>query len=435
MAVRIHRVEKRSWAEKLGIQPGETLLTINGQEITDVLDYRFYEANASLLLEIQDAFGRARKLRVKKREYDQLGLEFKTYLMDQQHRCKNKCIFCFIDQMPPGLRDTLYFKDDDSRLSFLFGNYITLTNLTEHEISRIIKMHISPVNVSVHTTNPELRVKMMGNRFAGNALAILKRFADNGIKLNCQLVLCPGLNDGAELKRTLMDLEELFPALSSIAAVPVGVTKFREGLYPLQTYKKENAAAVLKILESFGDHCKQKHGERLAFASDEFYLLAEEDLPEAAYYEEFPQLENGVGMLTLLREEFFDALKDTEPKEYTDTRRVCIATGKAAYPLIRLLADAASLRFPALHIEVREIENHFFGETITVSGLIVGQDLIEQLEGGDWDTVLISKNMLRREGDLFLDDVSLKEAIQTLKVPICPVENDGYALLSAMLGE
>ena len=407
MSVKICGVVKNSHADKSGIKSGETLESINGNEIIDVLDYGFYQANSHVTLVISDKNGEKRELSIKKREYDEIGLEFETYLMDKQRSCKNKCIFCFIDQLPKGLRKSLYFKDDDSRLSFLFGNYITLTNLTEHEIDRICKMHISPINVSVHTTNPELRVKMMGNRFAGRALEILQRLAKANISLNCQIVSCPFINDGDELVRTLNDLEKLMPSVESVAVVPVGLTRYREGLYPLTEYTRETALETLKIINKFGDRCEEKYGRRIAYASDEFYLKAGLPLPDVEFYGDFDQLENGVGMMTLLKSEFEDELEYTE-KDLEKPRKTTIATGKAAENFMRMLAEKAQQRFNNLDVCVIGINNDFFGGGVNVAGLITGGDLIAQLKDKDLgDELLIPSVMLRREGDIFLDDVSI----------------------------
>lgn len=433
MSVFITGVKKASSAARHGILPGETLISLNGHEIVDVLDYRFYEINASLSILLQNAQGISRQVTIIKREYDEIGLEFESYLMDKQHSCRNKCIFCFIDQMPKGLRDTLYFKDDDSRLSFLFGNYITLTNLSEHEISRIIEMHISPINVSVHTTNPELRVKMMNNRFAGNALGTLRRLAEAGIKINCQLVLCPGINDGDELKRTLFDLEQLYPAVECIALVPVGLTKYRTGLYPLTLYNKETASNVIDIAEDFGKHCLAKYNSRLAYPADEFYLKSEREIPPPYFYGDFEQLENGVGLISLLREEFSDALQYTEynGKE----RHITIATGTAAADFISGLLNATVNKYSGLSGEVVAIKNKFFGETINVSGLVTGGDLMDQLKDRHLgDELLIPSSMLRREGDMFLDDVTVNDVQNKLHIPVHCVGNEGQLLLNAMLG-
>lgn len=433
MSVLIKSVYPRSFAERAGIEAGDTLLSINKNEIVDVLDYRFYQLNSELELKIRDAQGTVHSVRIRKPEYEELGLEFDTYLMDREKSCRNKCVFCFIDQLPKGMRDTLYFKDDDSRLSFLFGNYVTLTNLTEHEISRIIKMHISPINVSVHTTNPALRCKMMNNRFAGESLSILKRFSDNGIVLNTQIVCCPGLNDGDELRRSLNDLKELNANL--IAVVPVGITKYREGLYPLIPFTKEKAEETIEIIESFGDQCLLQCGKRIAYAADELYLLAKRPIPEASFYGDFEAIENGVGMIAMLKEDMEYALSERERDESV-FRTVSVACGVAVAPYLQMIFDSIKEKFPNITIHLYPIRNDFFGEYITVSGLIVGNDLIAQLKGKPLgEELLISSNMLRFENDLFLDDVHIDDAKKALSVKITPVNTDGEMLLNAVLGE
>ncbi len=432
MAVIIHKVVKGSPAFKAGFKAGDTLLRLNGHDIMDVLDYRFYQDETRLTAEVLDQAGERRCLRVTKGEYEDLGLDFATYLMDEQKSCKNKCIFCFIDQLPAGLRESLYFKDDDSRLSFLFGNYITLTNITEHEVERIIHMHISPINISVHTTNPDLRSKMMHNRFAGERLEVLYRLAAAGIRINCQLVLCPGWNDGAELERTLRDLTAL-ESVGCIAGVPVGLTKYRQGLTDLRLFDKQGAAAVIDCMDRFGEASLAKNGSRRVYAADEFYLIAGRNIPDAAFYEDFTQLENGVGLWALLRSEALDAVTD-EPAPDAP-RRISVATGVSAFPLLRELVDIAAAKWHNLEGKVYPIVNDFFGHTINVSGLVTGGDLIRQLRGKDLgDELLIPSVMLRHEGDLFLDDVSLADVEQELKVPVRPVPNDGYALMAAFAG-
>ncbi len=399
MSVLITDVSKGSRADKAGILSGEKLLEINGNEIVDVLDYRFYQTSHEVELLIEDMSGNQRKISVRKGEYEEIGLEFETYLMDKQHSCRNKCIFCFIDQLPKGMRESLYFKDDDSRLSFLFGNYITLTNLTQHEISRIIKMHISPINISVHTTNPELRCKMMNNRFAGKALEVLPEFAKAGIKINCQIVSCPGINDGKELERTLNDLGKLYPSAECIAVVPVGLTRYREGLFPLVEYNKETATQTLELIEKYGDSFKQKYGSRIVFASDEFFLKAERDIPEADYYEDFDQLDNGVGLMSLLRDELMYALEEAENLSKEISLTLACGTGVAGF--MQELMDKITERFENIKINVIGIKNDFFGGGINVSGLVTGRDLINQLKGCDLgEKLLIPSVMLRREGDL-----------------------------------
>lgn len=435
MAVKITGIEPGSPAKRTRIKPGDTLISINGNAITDVLDYRFYMTDERLELLLCDQDKKVYRAKVKKEEYDDLGLEFETYLMDRQMGCKNKCAFCFVDQMPPGMRKSLYFKDDDTRMSFLFGNYTTLTNLKESDIRRVIKMHISPINVSVHTTNPELRVKMMGNPFAGEALKFIKLMTDHGIRVNSQIVLCPGLNDGPELERSLSDLGKLLPNLQSIAVVPVGLTKYRENLPALRGCTKEEAGQVIDILERWGDRFLKEFGARTAYASDEFYLTAGRPFPESSFYEDFAQLENGVGMIPLLRQEFEDALDDPDlPESSQVTGKITMATGVLAYPTLAEFAQRVMERYPNREIQVKRIVNDFFGESITVAGLVTGQDLIRQLEGSALgSSLLIPANMLRHEQDRFLDDVTLEEVRQRLDVSICPVENDGYALLERML--
>ena len=433
MSVLIKSVLRHSYADRAGIKDGETLIAINGNDIVDVLDYRFYQLNSSLELKLRDQKGVVRTVHLRKPEYEELGLDFDTYLMDKEKSCRNKCVFCFIDQLPKGLRETLYFKDDDSRLSFLFGNYVTLTNLSEHEISRIIKMHISPINVSVHTTNPELRVKMMGNRFAGDSLKILKRFADSSIVINTQIVCCPGLNDGEELKRTLRDLYDY--NVNLIAVVPVGLTKYREGLYPLKPFTKEKAAETVDILEKFGEMCLKTRGKRIAYAADELYIKADREIPDASFYGDFEALENGIGLISMLKEDVLAELdfRDADPSIH---RTVSIACGTSAAPYLRELMDRVEEKFTGVRIHVYPIVNDFFGEMINVSGLIVGSDLIRQLKNRPLgDELLISSAMLRFENDLFLDDISIDDAERELHIKVTPINNDGTMLVNAILGE
>lgn len=429
MSVVISGVEKGSFAHKARIKSGDVLLSINGEIITDVLDYRFYQNGERLTLEISGSNGKVRKVKIKKREDDEIGLLFDTYLMDKKRSCKNKCVFCFIDQLPKGLRETLYFKDDDSRLSFLFGNYITLTNITEHEVERIIKMHISPVNISVHTTNPELRVKMMTNKNAGNVLSLIDRFDKAGISMNCQLVLCPEYNDGAELERSLADLTS-HENIKCIAAVPVGLTDHREGLTPLKPFDKDTATGVIDIIDRFGDICIQKYGERRVYAADEFYLLSGRKVPNAEYYGEFLQLENGVGLWALLKSEVESAVRGI-PENAENDRHISIATGIAAYPLICDIAKMCLDRVKGLKVDVYAIKNDFFGSKITVAGLVTATDIIKQLKGKNFgQSLLIPKTMLRSEGDMFLDSITVEELSKELGIEIIPVDNDGYELVS-----
>lgn len=433
MPVKIALVGKDSPAQHAGIREGDTLVSMNSNEICDILDYRFYETNKQLSILLQNEQGEFRTVEIRKGEYESIGLEFETYLMDHQHSCRNRCVFCFIDQLPKGMRSSLYFKDDDERLSFLFGNYITLTNMSEHDVNRIIQMHISPVNVSVHTTNPELRVEMMGNRFAGESLKILYRLAEAGIKLNCQLVLCKGLNDGKELERSLTDLGALSPSVQSVALVPLGMTKFREGLYPLEAFDEVTARGVIAVAEEYGARFLAKHGQRICYAADEFYLKAKLPIPPAEFYGDFDQLENGVGLLANFKQEFEDALQDFVPPK--KERRVTLAGGTAAHPFLNELLDELRIKCHNLTCSLVPIRNDFFGHTITVSGLVTGGDILKQLKGKDLGEELILPNtMLRREDDVFLDDVSLEDLRREFGIKVTAVPNDGYAFLQAIIG-
>ena len=433
MTVLIAAVTADSPAARAGIQAGDTLLTINKRDIEDVLDYRFFVPDTKLTLTVLRG-DRRRRVRIRKQAYDEIGLEFDTYLMDKQRSCRNKCIFCFIDQLPSGMRESLYFKDDDSRLSFLFGNYITLTNLTEHEVSRIIEMHISPINVSVHTTNPDLRCRMMNNRFAGDCLQILHRFVEAGLSVNCQLVLVPGYNDGEELQRSLEDLAAMAPSVQSVAAVPVGLTKYRQGLTPLRPFTKEEAQDVIARMTAMGDRMVAETGNRVFYPSDEWYIRADLPIPEGDFYGDYLQLENGVGMTALLRDQFREAMAETHGTP--DGGRLVLPSGVAAAPYVQRLVDEAKAKWPALDATVVAIRNDFFGEHITVSGLVTGRDLLAQLADVPMDRLILPANMLRQEGDMFLDDVTLTQVEETLGVPVTVItETDGYSLLSALLEE
>jgi len=432
LAVKIMQVAKHSPADKAGVKADEMLVKINGNPIEDILDYQFYATENKLQIELEKD-GLTRSVQVKKNQYDELGLEFETYLMDKQHHCKNKCIFCFVDQMPPNMRETLYFKDDDARLSFLFGNYITLTNMEQKDIDRIIKMHISPVNVSVHTMNPALRQKMMLNPKAASSLDYLRQLAEAGVKINTQLVLCPGINDGDELRYSLQELGKLYPSVESIAAVPVGLTKYRDGLYPLEPYTKEGAEEVIDIIHSFADDVEKEHGVRLAYPSDEFFLKAERKIPEDEYYGEYNQLENGVGLLALLRQELGYALEDWEDDGVS--RRISLATGEDAADFLRQQIARVKEQFPGLDCTVYPIHNDFFGPHITVAGLVTSRDLIAQLKDKDLgEELLIPGVMLRHEQDKFLDDGTIEDVEQALGVPVRTVDNDGSQFLMALLG-
>lgn len=434
--VTITDVLPNSRAQKAGILAGDVLISINKKEINDVLDYRFYLANKSITLLIMRD-GKHKKIKIKKQEYDDIGLDFETPLMDKKHSCENKCVFCFIDQLPRGMRKSLYFKDDDSRLSFLHGNYITLTNLHDKDIDRIIDMHISPVNISVHTTNPELRIKMMHNKRAGEVLAYLQRLADAGIALCCQIVLCKGLNDGAELDRTMCDLEKLAPAMQSTSVVPAGLTRFRDGLYQLTPFTPEECAAIIKQINEFGDMCKYKHGTRLFYPADELYIKAGLPLPDDIFYEDYAQIENGVGMITDMKTSVLAELDDAEkyaPYRAVE-RTVSLATGYAAEALMRELATTLEEYFDKLKIDVYAIKNNFFGEQITVAGLLTGKDITEQLTDKELgDALFIPSACLRSEGDVLLDDVSPADISERLGVPVIPLETDAERFIYGILG-
>ncbi len=433
--VKITSVLPHSRAERAGIRPGDTLLSVGGCEIRDVLDYRFYLADEHVTLSFERE-GRAFTVAIEKELYDDIGLEFETPLMDRKRSCRNKCIFCFIDQLPPGMRESLYFKDDDSRLSFLHGNYITLTNLTDADIDRIIKMRFSPINVSIHTTDPDLRVRMMKNKRAGECLAYLRRLADAGITLHGQIVLCRGINDGDALMRTMRDLSLLAPALDSVSVVPAGMTRYREGLHPLTPFSREESRGVIRMVERFAGAQKKKTGSRLFFAADEFYLSAGLPLPKEARYEGYPQIENGVGMLRSTEEEFRLALRAVPKRKGAPGRAVSVATGLAAAPLITRLARLAEHRFPHLAVRVYPIRNDFFGESITVAGLLTGRDIAAQLSGKELgEELLFSENALRAGEAVFLDDMTTDALSESLGVSVTPVASDGAALLSAMLGD
>lgn len=442
----IDRILTGSIAEELELRKGDILISINGKEVEDVFDYRYMINDEYLEVVIQKADGEEWELEIEKEYNEDLGIEFENGLMDDYKSCTNKCIFCFIDQMPPGMRETLYFKDDDSRLSFLQGNYITLTNMKDHDFERIIHYKLAPINISVHTTNPELRCMMLHNRFAGTALKKLDRLYEAGIQMNGQIVLCKGVNDGAELERTISDLFKYLPYMESVSVVPVGLSKYREGLYPLEPFTQEDALEVIKTIEKWQNICMEEHGMHFIHASDEWYLLAGLPLPEETRYDGYIQLENGVGMLRLLLNEFADALGEyvTERKEefterlekkFNGSYKITLATGRLAAPFLSTLAADFMREFPGYEVEVAPIRNDFFGERITVSGLITGQDLIAQLKDKELgDAVGIPCNMLRSGEQVFLDDVMVAEVEKTLQLPIVIVKSSGQDLLDAMLG-
>lgn len=431
MAMKIARVEPGSEAEVLGLGPGDELLSVDENELNDSLDYDFYTDSKSFHLKARVADG-IREWDVQRTERGPFGCDFQTYLGDQKHSCSNHCMFCFIDQLPPGMRESLYFKDDDERLSFLFGNYITMTNMQDHEIDRIIKMHISPINISVHTTNPQLRVRMLANKRGGEVLDYLPRLAAGGIELNCQLVLCRGVNDGDELRRTLTDLLALRPQVGSIAAVPAGVTDYRKGLYKLTPYDKETAAATLDILEEFAQKCRAEYGRSVIYPSDEWYLTAERPLPPAEFYDAFAQLEDGVGMWRLYHDTFLEELEN-----YTGLvlpHSMDVVTGTLAGPLIRECADALMQKYPQVKITVHEIKNEYFGGNVSVAGLVTGTDIIKQCSGRlHSDLLAVPEVMIRDEKGQFLDDITLEELGRALGCRAVSIPTDGGGCCKAML--
>lgn len=441
----IKEVKTGSIAEELEIEAGDVLLTINGEEIEDIFDYRFLIQDEYLEVLIRKQDGEEWELEIDKDEEEDLGLEFENALMSEYRSCCNKCIFCFIDQMPPGMRETLYFKDDDSRLSFLQGNYITLTNMKDKDIDRIIRMHLAPINISVQTTNPELRCKMLNNRFAGEKLKYLQRLYEGNIEMNGQIVCCKSVNDGKELRRSIEDLAKYLPFMRSVSVVPAGITKFRDGLYPLATFTKKEAEEIIDTIEAYQKQYYEEFGLHFIHASDEWYILAERPLPEEERYDGYIQLENGVGMLRLLMDEFEDALAALLNSEtYAElksalNRTIAIATGKLAYPTILGFAKRLEDAFPGVKIGVVPIRNEFFGETITVSGLITGQDLIKQLkerlDAGEelGDTLQLPSNLLRSGEQVFLDDVTVAQVEKALGMRVVTVEPGGRDFIEAVI--
>lgn len=473
-------VEPDSIAARLGIGPGDFLVSINGEEMEDIFDYHFLASDERLELTVRKSTGEEQTFIVEKEYSQDLGIGFENGLMDEYRSCRNKCIFCFIDQMPPDMRETLYFKDDDSRLSFLQGNYVTLTNMSDADISRIIRYHLAPINISVHTTNPQLRCRMLNNRFAGEALEKIRTLYNAGIEMNGQIVLCKGVNDGAELERSIRDLAEFLPCMESVSVVPVGLTRYRQKLYPLEPFTKEDAKEVLAVIHRWQDICFARCGTHFIHAGDEWYLLAEEEFPEEERYDGYIQLENGVGMMRLLKEEFSECLRLDEEAarrrsaglsgllhrrksgrspergrkgqraegaasfgiaaartggDLRKRHRLTIATGVLAAPLLGELTGAYMKLHPDREVIVSAIENRFFGERITVSGLITGQDLIGQLSGQELgECLLIPCNMLRSGESVFLDDVTLAEVSEALQVPVHVVKSDGKSLFEALEG-
>jgi len=442
----IREVLKGSIAEEAGIQPGDCILEINGERIKDIFDYRFLITDENVNMVIRKENGDIWDIDIEKDTYEDMGIEFEDPMIDSAKSCANKCIFCFIDQLPKGMRETLYFKDDDTRLSFLTGNYVTLTNISDKELDRIIKYHMSPINISVHSTNPSVRKLMLGNRFAGNILERIKKLVNAGITVNCQIVLCRGINDQEELDRTIKDLSDLYPGVGSISVVPVGITKYREGLYPLVPYDGEESKKVLEQVEGWQKKLLEEKGSRVVYAADEFYIMAEKELPGYEEYEGFPQLENGVGMVALFKEEFFEYLEDEEAglnekgvnadEKAVKDRIVSVATGISAYKIIKKLAEELENRYNNLKINVYPVENRFFGKYVTVAGLLTGQDIVYGLKDKELGQVLlIPKNMLKSDEDVFLDDYTVEKVGTLLNVKVKVLEVNGKAFVDGILGK
>ncbi len=428
----IKSVDPGSIGDELGLEPGDRLLTIDGHELEDIFDYEYYIGSQSIVALVEKQDGEQWELEIEN-QYEDLGLTFENGLMSQYRSCRNKCIFCFIDQMPKGMRDTLYFKDDDSRLSFLQGNYVTLTNMSDKDIDRIIRFKLSPINISVHTTNPALRCRMLNNRFAGEALKKIDRLYEAGTPMNGQIVMCRGINDGEELERTIRDLSGYLPYMESVSVVPVGLSKFRKGLYPLEPITREDAVRTIDTVEKWQRKLYRKYKTHFIHASDEFYILAGRSMPEADRYDGYIQLENGVGMIRLMTEEVHSALKDMEGDGRQD--ELSIATGLLAYDYLKKYVEEIRAKFPGITVHLYPVKNEFFGEQITVSGLITGQDLIRQLKGQDLGKRLLLPACMFRSGEeVFLDDVTREEVKNALQVPVDIVKSSGYDFVDAVLG-
>ena len=439
----VYKVQPGSIAEELEVTPGDALLSVNGHEIEDVFDYHYHTNEEYLTVAIRKENGEEWELEIEKEYEEDLGIEFENGLMDDYKSCQNKCIFCFIDQMPAGMRETLYFKDDDSRLSFLQGNYVTLTNLKEHDLERILEYKLGPINISVQTTNPQLRCRMLNNRFAGEALKKIDTLYEAGIPMNGQIVLCKGVNDGEELRRSIEDLMKYMPVMESVSVVPVGLSRYREGLYPLEPFTEEDAGDVLEVIHHYQKLCMEQFGLHFIHASDEWYLLAGQELPPEENYDGYLQLENGVGMLRLLKEEFGEALERAREQRGQDgfqeqekREKITIATGVLAAPVLRELVLQFQAVFPEKEIQVIPVQNHFFGERITVSGLLTGQDILEQLTGRKLgDRLLLPCNLLRSGEETFLDDITVSQVESALQVKTDIVKSSGQDLASCLMRE
>ena len=429
----VQSVDAGSIAEELEIEAGDLILSVDGKEIVDYLDYKFLTSNEEIVLTVLKPNGDVYEFEIVNECLEDLGINFENMLFDSPKSCRNQCIFCFIDQMPKGMRETLYFKDDDSRLSFLYGNYVTLTNMKEEDLMRLIAYRISPVNISVHTTNPELRVRMLKNKFADKLLSQMQLLFDHAIEMNLQIVLCKGINDGAELDRTISDLAAFLPVARSVSVVPVGLTRCREGLYPLSPFEAEDCRTVAAQIEGWQKKLLKQHGTRFVYASDEFYINAGLPIPQEEAYEDFPQIENGVGMLASMEAEFMREAEENELKSQNPAKTI-VATGEISYEFIKKLVNYAKMRYNIDNIEVVAVKNELFGGKVTVSGLLGASDLVRVLKGKTAERLLITKSMLKADEDIFLDDVSKEELEEMLSMQILPVQNHGGSFLKALLG-
>jgi len=432
---KVYKVLHGSIAEEAGIQKEDTIVSINGEKIVDIFDYRFLISDEHLLIEVQKRSNEIWEIEIDKAEYEDIGIEFESSLIDEAKRCSNNCIFCFIDQLPPRMRDTLYFKDDDTRLSFLTGNYVTLTNMNDEEIDRIVKYKMSPVNISVHTTNPKLRAFMLNNKSAGDILEKIKKISSSGITINCQIVLCKGINDRIELDKTIYDLTSLYPQVKSISIVPVGITKYREGLYNLEPFNRAYSKLVIAQVERWQKKLIWELGSNVVYLADEFYLLSDTTIPKYRRYGEFPQIENGVGLVAMLKHEFYKHFKDLKENSCTEKRNISIATGMLVYKLIKSLAEELQNKYEDITVNVYSIRNNYFGENVTVTGLLTGIDICSQLRGKALgDELLICKCMLRAGERLFLDDYTVEKLEKQLNIPIVLVDNNGTDFIDKIIG-
>lgn len=433
----VRNVLPGSIAEECGIESGDVIISINGQKIIDVFDYSFYTTNESLLVEILKKYGEIWEVEIEKDEYEDLGLEFDTFLIDDLKRCANNCIFCFIDQLPKGMRDTLYFKDDDSRMSFLMGNYVTLTNMKKYELDKIIKYKMSPINISVHTTNPVLRVSMLRNKFAGDIVCKIRKLVESGISINCQIVLCRDINDGYELDNTVQDLVAFYPGIKSVSIVPVGITRYRQGLFELMPYDADSSKKIIEQVSKWQEVFLKRYGSRIIYLADEFYIMAGVDMPGYEHYEEFLQIENGVGLISLMDYEIREYLEHglKQISEGSLPRHVSIATGVSAYYYVNKWVEMIKSKIKDLKVDVYQIENSFFGENVTVTGLITGQDLVGHLKGKDMGSeLLISSSMQRSGEDVFLDNYTRKMVEAQLDVKVVSVDNSGKDFVNKLIG-